>query len=1229
MVEDKITGCKMKKNIIVKIIAFATLIMSAICVHVDCHYSEVVHVDAVRGSENGDGSATRPYNSIMLAKERVREINKNMQGDIFVDIAPGEYFLDEKLKFDATDGGVNGYDVIYGTSAQEKPLITGGKVIKGEWTLDDAQKNIYSTALDAEYVRQIYVNGVRANRARADEYSILNSENTEVTDDGYITTNPEMYNWRNVGDVEMVYGELWTNSRCAAYSAELLDDGRLKVTMDSGMWTQVHKLKQNGRVDLPWYIENAYELLDEAGEFYYDRSIARLYYIPREGEELNNAKVVVPYTEFAMEISGTIGSKVNNIVFDNLEFGYFAWYKPDAIRGWTDSQNNIYYGDSENTYLPAAIHIEYADGIDFTNCKINHIGSAALIYKIGTNNCNVIGNEVYDIAAGGIHIGHVNSSWRYGGDLRTDIYNFRVENNWVHHVAHSYRDGAGITIGYVSNSTFNHNEVGELPYSGYHVGWGWDGANVVGTGFRNVTIDDNYIYNTMHGTKINDGAAIYTLGQTGGSLDNFNSIKGNYIRQSGMTSAAGGIYTDEGSSYWRVEDNVIDFYDVWKGPIASKISYSNAWTTSISFIRFINTYTTANATEIFNATESWPENTMWLAECEWDEKAKCIMGNSGLEPEYRAKMGGAKTKGYEKLILHNGEKSWISDGTYRMRTMNLDVGETRSFTYTAQNSWGNIVPSSEYSVEFESLTPDIISVTQNSVTALAVGKGKMQFTVTYDGGKKQVRDVTVFCGDALQEVKYRDSTKKLLLDATLQIELECTSVLGNSVTDYTTYYYSTDPYVATVSQSGLIKAVGIGECDIISEVTANNVTVEGRRTIKCEDLGKFDATGLKVNDICDIFNDPENWHLRGKGNINNVKRNTLAVETPDGEAIYKGKTFENELLSFNVNITGPDTGWPTIVWSQQQSTGNPIGDADCYLMVVKPDSIELQRFNQGKRTVFYGVVGALFGKYGIMPNTYIRYGSNCNVQVGSFAQDDGTVRLVVNVNGYNVIDCIDDLDGRITSGGYFGCINRDGGFTFSRQNNTVINNEQTKTTGFSDISNHWAKTDINKLKESGYIHGVTQTTFDPENIITRAEFVAIVTRMLNLESIEQASSLSDVETWKWYCNSIEGAVDSGIIDEHFIVNNCFEPNTPIRRDEMAAVLVLAYYYMNGEYKAAVNIDKFTDGAIVEPWALSYMKVAVGSGLLYGDGMGNLKPNNFATRAEAAAILSRFAALLDV
>ena len=33
-----------------------------------------------------------------------------------------------------------------------------------------------------------------------------------------------------------------------------------------------------------------------------------------------------------------------------------------------------------------------------------------------------------------------------------------------------------------------------------------------------------------------------------------------------------------------------------------------------------------------------------------------------------------------RFILHNGEKSWISDGTYRMRTMNLDVGETRSFT---------------------------------------------------------------------------------------------------------------------------------------------------------------------------------------------------------------------------------------------------------------------------------------------------------------------------------------------------------------------------------------------------------------------------------------------------------------------------------------------------------------------------------------------------------------------
>lgn len=1222
----------MKKNRLFKLCvvlsAISVLSVSAeVSVSEKNEYYKTVYVDSSKGGSGGNGTKQNPYRTISEAQAGIRKINGDMKGDIFVDIAPGEYFLSEKLVFTKEDSGTNGHDIIWSTTSAQKPLISGGRAVTGEWTVDDEEKNIYKVPLEADYVRQIYVDGVRAQRAKNEEYGILNAENTEVTDEGYITTNLEMQNWRNIGDVEMIYGELWTNSSCAALSKEMLEDGRLKIKMDNAMWSQVHILKGNGRVNLPWYIENAYELLDEEGEFYYDRAEKMLYYIPRSGENLKEAEVVVPYTEYAMDISGTVDEKITNIVFKNLNFSYFAWYQPDKLRGWTDSQNNIYYG-GDGMYLPGAINVEYADYIDFIDCCIAHIGSAALVYRIGTHDCDLIGNEVYDIAAGGIHVGHAYSGLRYQGDLRTDIYNFNVTNNWVHHAAHSYRDGAGITIGYVSNSHFDHNEIGNLPYSGYHVSWGWDGAKVIGTGFRNVTIDNNYIYNTMHGTKINDGAAIYTLGQTGGSLDNFNSIKGNYIRQSESTSAAGGIYTDEGSSYWRVEDNVVDFYDAWKGPIASNLVYANVWTTSISFIRFINTYTTSNAIGIFNATESYEENTTVLGECEWDEKAKEIMANAGLESEYRAKMGGGKTSGFEKLILHNGEEKHIEDGTRKMRNMSLDVGEVRNFSYTAQNSWGEVVPESEYSVEFISLTPDIISVTNNSVTALKTGRGKMQFTVTYDGGKKQVREVSVFSGDTLSEVKYKDSTKKLLLDATLQIELECTSALGNGINEYTTSYTSTNPQIATVDAKGLIKAVGEGECDIITAVTADGVTVEALRTIKCERLGKFDSTGLKLTDISDVFNDKDNWYLRGKGNINSPRRNTMVIETPDGEAVYKGRTFENELLNFNVSITGPDTGWPTIAWSQQQPTGNPISNSDCYLIVVKPDVIELQRFNQGARTLFYGAVGVNIGKYGIMPNTYMRYGNEYNIQLGSIAQPDGTVRLIMNVNGYNVFDCIDDLDGRITNGGYFACINRDGGFTFSRQSDLSDTVNISSGSEFGDITYHWAKSYINKLKDKGYISGISETLFSPDTTITRAEFIAIISRILNIQGPQNISSFDDVEPDKWYQSAIEGGVEAGIIDAHFITGNSFRPDAPIRRDEMASLLALSYKYMNGEYYKATELDSFLDKDTVEAWAKPYMKVAVGSGLMFGDDTGNLRPQSTATRAEAAAMLLRFSELLE-
>ncbi|MBQ8628725.1 MAG: S-layer homology domain-containing protein [Prevotella sp.] len=1229
----------LKLGVLVSAVAIAVTTV-AIAPQAEENYQQVVYVDASVES-GGAGTKTAPFGTLQAAKDYVRKINKNMEGDIFVDIAPGYYYVGETLNFGKADGGTNGYDVIWGSSSEERPLISGGKYVTGEWKVVDSEKNIYGIPYQGpEYVRQIYVNDVRAQRAWTEgEYELINSSNAVITKDGYTTEFTDMVNWRNISDVEFSFVKLWTNSCCPVTSVKQREDGKVDVFMDPSMWGQLSVTKVNGKVDMPWRIENAYELMDTPGEFYYDRELKMLYYIPRAGDDMATAEVIVPFTDTLMTIGGSVAERTEHIVFKNLRFSHSAWYTPDLLRGWNDSQNNVVYGGAESRWLPGAINIEYGDYIDFYECEISHMGQSGVNYVKASHDNEFIGNHVYDIAAGGTHFGSVlstsdkNGIGVFNGDISEDVYNLEVRNNWVHDFGHSYRDAAGITVGYVSFANFMHNEVGNAPYSGFHVNWGWDGSMVKGRQSRDNHIEYNYIYNTMHGTPVNDGAAVYTLGTTGGSLDNPNTVSYNYIRQTERTGGAGGLYTDEGSSYYQLKKNVVDFYDAYHNEITNQFLWANTWTSTISFIEYIDCYTTDNPGEISDrGTNTGARGTVRVSECNWNDDAKKIINESGLEDKYRKMWGGAKTKGFEKLILHNGENGYVPNDLQDARAMKIDVGETRHFTYTAHNTWAEVVPTSQYSVEFKSLTPDIIEVTNNSVTGKKAGNGYIEFTVTYDGGKTQTRKVHVMCGDNLDKVAFKDRTTKLFLDTEIKLELVCTTALGNTVTDYDVEYTTSNPAIATVSKDGVVRAVAEGDVQISAVVTADGTTVTETRTLTCAKLGKFDTTGLKVTPINDIFNDVEGWH---KGNakdfLNNTKRDILYVETPSGFAMYKNKTYDNELLSFNLTVTGPDDGWPTIVFGQKSAPNvNPVGgSADAYLICIKPTEIELQRFNKGiSRTMLYGTYGAQQGRFGKMPNTYITYGKEANIQIGAFTNPDGGTRLIMNVNGYNVFDVVDDFVNNFQGPYYFGCINQGGSFTFTRAAEIATSDDDEKKDEFLDINGHWAKSSINKLRDAGYVTGINKTTFAPNKTISRAEFLAIVTRILRITATDPASVYADVPAWGWYAPTFAAALEAEILDSHFVENNCIRPDAPIRRDEMAAILVSAYKYQMNDYVSAADISTFADGSTVEPWALGYMKNAVGGGLMYGDDTNHLNPLGTATRAEAAAMLQRFAEMVE-
>ena len=1164
--------------------------------------SKTFYVDINKGTKNGNGSASSPFKTLEQAKDVIR--NMKNKGDITVDIAPGDYFIDEPIVFDSQDSAEDGYKIRYTSSAEEKPVISGGKRVDG-WNLADAEKNVYVADVDMSGIRQMYVNDKRAVRARTDDYSVINQETAEINSKGYVTSNPEVGNWKNVSDIEFVYVTAWKNSRCRVQEIRT-ENNQFIIDMNSSLWRLIHSERTDGtNVSYPYYIENAYEFLDEPGEFYYNRFEKKLYYIPRDGENMKTAEVVVPSLERLVTVSGDLKEHIRGITFDHIAFEHTALFAPDSHGGWNDVQNNILKDDADFNYMNPAVYVSYADDVNFTDCEFSKLGGMGLNFYWGVRDSNITGNQFYDIAGGALAIGAVSRA--YTGDLMNDTYNINVNNNYIHDVSFDYRGGAGLTIGYVSDVNVVHNEIGNLPWVGIHGGWGWVSSPVVGKRFYNINIEKNYLYNTMRGPT-RDGGAIYMLGATGGTLDNLNEISENYIRQTDATTAPGCIYTDEGSSFYHVNKNVIDTYEAHSYYNYEVLKSINIWTNTICHVYSENNYYFANAMPRNDGTKTY-ENSILMKDVNWTDEAKTVMKNAGLEDEYRKILGGAKTEGFEKLVLD--------------REISLKEGESIELTYFAQNSYGEMVSSNSYEVSFESENPEIVSVNQDTVTAHSSGMAQVIAIVKY-GGKERRVPITVTVGDELSDVSYKDNTQVLLLDGTIETELICKTLLGNTVTDYQVVYESSNPEVARVDSNGVIKAISPGMCDITARVTSNGKTVSAVRTIKCQAKEKFDATGIQVIDISNAFDQADAWNIIGNGTVKQTSKYTLSTSGYSG---YGGEVFEDTLLNFNVKIESPDTGWPTICFRMQDAAVNPITKGNSYLVTIKPDVIELQRFNSGKRTLLYGAVDGAIGKYGIMSNETIRYGKEYSIQLGALTQTDGNVRLIMNVNGYNVFDCIDDLDGRITTPGYFGCINQDGTTVFTKFRNMSAE-EGAETPEFEDISDSWAKADIKKLQSAGIVHGITSTQFMPENTITRAEFLAMVVRVLNLSSMSEQKLFDDVEMTTWYAQNITAAVEAGLIDSHLISNDNFLPDKPIRRDEMASLLVLGYEYFYGTKPDLEDLSGFMDCETVETWAKNYIMSSVSCGLLRGDDSGFLLPTNTATRAEASAVLNRFMQLIE-
>ena len=182
----------------------------------------------------------------------------------------------------------------------------------------------------------------------------------------------------------------------------------------------------------------------------------------------------------------------------------------------------------------------------------------------------------------------------------------------------------------------------------------------------------------------------------------------------------------------------------------------------------------------------------------------------------------------------------------------------------------------------------------------------------------------------------------------------------------------------------------------------------------------------------------------------------------------------------------------------------------------------------------------------------------------------------------------------------------------------------TPTCPFTDITTHWAKDAVTAAWSKGWIKGVSETAFAPENQMTRGMLVTVLHRLdgePTAGSVERAA-FHDVASDAYYAKAVAWAAENGIVKG--VREDLFAPDASITREQLAAIL---YRYANDKKmdttQGGMALHEFTDESSISDYARDAMEWAVNVGLLQGVGEGKLAPQGTATRAQVATMLVRF------
>lgn len=183
---------------------------------------------------------------------------------------------------------------------------------------------------------------------------------------------------------------------------------------------------------------------------------------------------------------------------------------------------------------------------------------------------------------------------------------------------------------------------------------------------------------------------------------------------------------------------------------------------------------------------------------------------------------------------------------------------------------------------------------------------------------------------------------------------------------------------------------------------------------------------------------------------------------------------------------------------------------------------------------------------------------------------------------------------------------------------------------FKDVvSGSWYEDAVRFVYEKGMMTGVSEDTFAPNKETSRGMLVTMLYRLEGEPDITSENlgyPFADVDATAYYSNAIYWARLHGIVSG--MSDEIFAPNGDITREQLAAIMYRYAQYKGIDVSASADLSSFSDAASISPWAKDVLGWANAQGLIKGMGNNELAPQGQATRAQVAAIMERYCAMIE-